>query len=165
MKKIILTLLFSFLATAAYAQENSPESFKDWLTVSDLLRTKGIEPSSPNWGTITPMCLPLKTTTDQVAYNQCLYEKAMDEYQWPIDNKFCDDRSKEKYPDSMMTSGRIVQYVGDDGSLLTGSAGLYGSWGQLQGDRKGSYQDCMAEKNWNDIDNWIAGRSDKNTVH
>lgn len=151
-----------FVAGFANAEEIDQKFFKDWLTLSDLLRTKGVDPSSPNWAVINPMCLPLKTTADESGYNRCLYAKAMDEYQWRLDRRYCSDKSEQNFPDSLFDTQQLRRYIETDSTgkkrVIEENVRLYNNRDDLLRDRRGLYQDCMRDANWNDTENWVSGR-------
>jgi hypothetical protein len=103
---LLLGLFFVILAgifAAALAQtdlqsEDSP--FKNWLTLTDYLRSKGIEPSKVNWQPIETMCLGLKQS-DESAYNKCKYEKVRDQSLHQADRQQCYTRAVAQYPDRL----------------------------------------------------------------
>lgn len=161
MLKVIIFTALLFTSSVAASEEINPQSFKDWLTVSDLLRSKGIEPSSPSWAVITPMCLPLKTTTDQTAYNRCLYEKASDEYDWGYDNKKCTEKSEVKYPNSLLEpTVRSYSVIDSDGKMrvIEEKTREYKSSKELLEARKVEFSDCMENSRWRNSYKWTSGR-------
>lgn len=161
MLKILAFVGLLLISSISYAEDANPKFFKDWLTLSDLLRTKGIDPNSPSWATITPMCLPLRTSEDQVAYNRCLYEKAMDEYDFGYDNKRCAEKSEAKYPDSLLeVKGRSYSVVDSSGKvkLIEEKYREFNSWSELKKAREASFDDCMEQHDWRNNSTWTSGR-------
>lgn len=167
MKNIIVIMLLLFASTAQ-AEEIDPKYFKSWLTLSAILQSKGIIPAAPNWNAIIPMCLPLKKSDDETDYNRCLYEKAMDEMQWPIDYKYCKSQAEIQYvkdyteymelknqqPQKVTIinkngTTRVIEYAPPQISQNFNAAR----------NRDFYFNDCMIqEKNWNSSDKWLMGR-------
>lgn len=162
MNKLIAIILLLIFPVNAQAEETDPKFFKDWLTLSDLLQTKGITPSSPSWASIIPLCLPLRTGTNQIDYNRCLYEKVMDEYQWPEDSKYCTDKAEMKYRENLAIEQttrtviitepngkrRFIEEVVPSNNLLN----------YPLKDRNFYYQDCMVmDMNWQNAGSWLMG--------
>jgi len=160
------------IANVAFAKEHLVASdklddkfFKDWLTTSDLMRSHGLDPAAPSWGVITPICLPLQNSANLVPYNRCMYDRAADEHQWPIDDKKCTNQAKQEYPDSLMKKVILGEYVvpSADGKNKTvyNTARRYNSWDKLHKDRNEDYKNCMKEKDWKKPDDWTSGRLEK----
>lgn len=96
----ILALGLCF-AWPAHAQDMAPgdEPFKDWLAVSDLLRSKNIDVDAMDWTTINAACLPERTDKGDVAYNRCRYKKALEQKNFMTDSTNCNEKSLAKYPE------------------------------------------------------------------
>jgi hypothetical protein len=170
MKKNLITILLLFFAGNAQANEVDPKFFKSWLTLSDLLQSQGIIPSAPNWNAIIPMCLPLKKSEDETDYNRCLYEKTMDEFQWPVDYKYCQSQAEIEYNKAytsyveqqtqrMPQKVTITEKNGTTRVIEYPALPVTPLYFNPPQDKKNYFFDCMTlGKNWNSHERWTMGR-------
>ncbi len=150
--------------SSAFAQEIDPKHFKDWLTLSALLQSKGINPSAPSWSVIMPMCLPLRKSDDETEYNKCLYDKTMDEYNWHNDNKTCSDRADSDYDKYVQSQRTITTAVITDSNgkkkIVQQDTTALNPPRNLRS-RDSFYRDCMTrDMYWNDSNLWTVGHKE-----
>ncbi|MEQ1704933.1 MAG: hypothetical protein ABL867_03050 [Rickettsiales bacterium] len=168
--KNLITIILLLISSTAHAEEIDPKFFKSWLTLSDLLQSKGIIPSAPSWAAILPMCLPLKKSEDETDYNRCLYEKTMDEFQWPVDYKYCKTQAEIEY------NREYTSYVEQQNQRMPQKVTITEKNGTTRvieypalpvtplhfnppKDKINYFQDCMMqEKLWNNSERWAMGR-------
>ncbi len=169
MKRLLPLLAACLLSTAALADPPSSDDapFTDWLTLADHLRAHGIDPVAVNWLPIENMCLGLKKTDTQIAYNKCKFEKALNMRQFNADTNGCDAQANADYPDSLRfdTQGRsftITESV-QTGQPATSSKiieernpGL--SRSQIRDLRRAAFVRCMQGNGWANADSWMDGR-------
>ncbi len=159
MKKVIISIILVILSPVVQAEELDSGYFKDWFALTNLLRTKGIDPSSPSWATIVPVCLPLKSSDDERYYNKCLYEKVMDEYQWHIDNKFCIDKADKEYRYDLQNTENTISVINNNRNRSAIDSYRQGINRYPVKDRDMRYRNCMIMYlNWSDPNRWIAGK-------
>lgn len=162
---VIILLLFS---SAAYAEEIDPKFFKSWLTLSDLLRSKGIDPAAPGWRVIIPSCLSLKKSDDETDYNRCLYEKTMDQFQWPADYKYCESQAQTQYIRDYTQYAELrnqqpqkVTITNKNGTSRTIEYPVTPIPTDFNApkDKHFYFDNCMTQdKNWNSSEKWALGR-------
>jgi len=157
----LIALLIS-APTLAVAQDIDPKFFASWDSVNGLLRSKNVNPTSSNWAAIESMCLPVKTTSGEVAYNQCRYEKAYQEYEFTINFDTCKQQIEDRFPDSLLDEKTIKTITKTDphGRTTTyeESVKTYNSRRELDATRRDEFTGCMQSYDWKDADDWRAGR-------
>lgn len=166
--KNIIVIMVLLISSTARADEVDPKFFKSWLTLSDLLQSKGIIPSAPNWNAIIPMCLPLKKSEDETDYNRCLYEKTLEQFQWPADYKYCESQAESQYIRDYMQYMELrnqqPQQITITNKNGTSRTIQYAPATAIQNfnapkDKKFYFYDCMTnDKNWNSGERWTMGR-------
>jgi hypothetical protein len=154
---IALLMLTAFPAHAAYDES---ALLTDYIGLTKVLRSYGIEPAAVQWQDIETMCLGLKTETDQVVYNQCRLEKAMDQVTWRGDSASCDAESRTLYTSALGNPSRvlIVTRRGDkpaDITTLT-EAPLYA--GDPAAARQYVFDRCMRDHGWRSARDWHLGQ-------
>lgn len=167
MKNIIVIILL-LISSIAQADEVDPKFFKSWLTLSDLLQSKGIIPSAPDWNAIIPMCLPLKKSDDETDYNRCLYEKTMDQFAWPVDYKYCESQAETQYirdytqyMELRNQQPQQITITNKNGTSRTiqYALALIPADFNAPKDKKFYFDNCMThDKNWNSGERWTMGR-------
>jgi hypothetical protein len=161
MKKLIVSILVLF-ASSAHAQEVDVKYFKDWLTLAELLSSKGIAPHTPSWAVIEPICLPLKKGSDEIDYNRCKYEYAVSEVQWHNDNRYCKEKADQQYDDyvryeQQVTSAVIIDKDGNKSTVRADTKNI-NPYPRSYKNRDISYRDCMMSMNWNNPELWRSGK-------
>ena len=151
--------MFFMLAAQAGAQENA--SFKDWLSVTSTLKSKGIEPTQVNWHPIEMMCVGLKEMSDNTAYNKCKYEKASEQFFHRSDRQQCAAQSVAEYPDSLTkdTTTQTLRKKDSSGRIYTLEQIVHPiSNAELASQRYGFITQCMQNIGWANADNPLAGK-------
>lgn len=160
---IALVCLSVFPAHAA----DDDAHFQDWLSLTDYLRTYNIIPPQVSWAIIDPMCLPLRTSESQVAYNRCKFDKAMLERAFAGDIRTCKDNAKLAFPDSMLTAQRTRSFIETDARgnqrSIQEVVPAYSTL-QLRESRENSFSQCMAALRWRSTEDWSLGKQDPETV-
>ena len=144
------------LATSVRAEEVDDSFFRDYFGLCNLLESHGIEPVSVNWAAIEPACLGLKTETDQVLYNRCLYEKALDGADFPADSNSCNAKARADFPDALLSGQPQITITKQSGVTNIYQPALSGA--DLNTKRDAAYDECMSSKGWRDPNNALRGR-------
>ncbi len=169
-KNTFLTLFFIVALSLcsiinAYAQNNAAQPatsdvFESWQRTKDYMTSQGIDPMAISWPLIDPLCLGLRTESDQRQYNKCEYEKARDSVLYANDKSQCSTRVTGAYPDSLL-KGRTDTLTETDKSGVTHAyqrAIAPVSTQDLQQQRSGAIVECMQNLGWVNADNWLLGR-------
>ena len=151
MFRIILVAIAILLARPTYAHDLSGSDdsfFQNYVTMNKLLRTRGVDPITVNWGAIQAMCIGLKTEKNLVPYNRCLYEKAIDYADFDNDRYACDARSRAEFPDRLLTNQPSVIIAGTRSTRAIYEQPL--TLDDLRFKRIDAYDECMSRKGWRD---------------
>jgi len=156
---IILVCLLLALPAPARAERAALDEahFKDWITLSALLRSKGLDPVRINWLAIEPMCLGFKKQDSETLYNRCKYEKARDEAAYGGDAAYCRHQAVLVAPVGVHARRRIVhsaslRYEVVDNHFGTIPAHDYALL------RENSFEGCMRGQGWISPYGWGQGR-------
>lgn len=109
MKKLIAVLIL-ITALPASAQEDDSQ-FKDYISLTKVLRAHGVNPVGVNWQTIEDMCLGLKTEKSQVMYNRCRFEKALDSADYPDDVAACNSAARSATSANVVINNGVTTVV------------------------------------------------------
>ena len=107
MRRTLAILYMTFSAATAHADYESV-LLKDYIGLTKVMRSYGIEPATLAWRDIETMCLGLKTESDQISYNQCRLEKAMDQVTWRDDSAACNAESRALYPSVISNPSQAI---------------------------------------------------------
>ncbi len=159
LKILIFLALFATQAQAQMLPGDNPE-------VRAQLAGAGIDPSQIDWVMMDGLCSANRS--DNAAYSQCLVQKSTDSDQFRRDTDTC-NRLKQR--DIKMPSTLAIPYRGitkppvfnnqlerheyyrkQHKAMQTDT--LIGNGAQIGF----SFDDCMAQRGWNDSQNWKAGR-------
>ena len=155
---LTLSLLLAMPAAAAKLEAGEEVLLNNWNNLNKLLRSRGIETTRVDWAAIGPLCLGLKTETDQVAYNRCMFIKAVDTVIFKSDTNVCRSRASSDFPNSMLTSQTVVVTKYDnDASKTTTITYPTLSQDDLTAKRNDTYESCMSERGWRDTHNPLLG--------
>lgn len=158
LRLVLFTLLFA--APAAHAQAVDEDALlTDYIGLTKLLRTNGVDPVFIRWQEIESMCLPLQTPRSSMAYNRCRYAKAIDQALFADDSEACDNESIAIYPDGLkeFTTTAIIEKTGDKNSVTTITRPP-SSVKDIRAMRRYAYDSCMSEKGWRNTRNYRFGQ-------
>lgn len=161
MKRLLplLALLPLFAAPAAMAYDERA-LLKDYIGLTKVLASYGINASAVNWGEIEPLCLGLKSDSDPITYNECRLEKAINQVAYHSDTGACDAESQALYPSSLQrTSPELtIEHRGDDDKTdvtTVSEAPLYTT--DLKAGRLYVFDRCMKDHGWRAAHDWRLG--------
>jgi hypothetical protein len=161
MKKLIVLLLCLFpLASLAQPVPGIDENalLKDYIGLTKLLKSNGIDPVNIRWNEIEAMCLSLQDATDPTVYNRCRYQKATDQFLFADDANTCNKEAGAIYPDGLsQTQQTITQPNGT--TTTTSTTRPTSAVQDVRALRRYDYDHCMTEKGWRSSDNYQLGRS------
>lgn len=164
MKKLIALLLALLLAAPALALDENA-LLKDYIGLTKLLKTNGIDPVKIQWSEIENLCLPLKEPMDQTTYNRCRYEKARDQFTFGGDKAACENEAQAIYPDNYTKPTQAVinantsSATGNTASTTTITSPAPSST-DLRAMRRNAFDHCMSEKHWRNANNYQLGRTE-----
>ncbi len=161
---LMLAWLFAVPPHASLAQTGDASPFRDYISLTTYMRSRGIDPISVDWNLIEPMCLGLRTETDQIAYNQCKYENALLNRFYGADRSRCDTASLAAYPERITRTTPIetVRVISTDGTDRTYERSANArTLRERTTLRQADYSACMHESGWNDPDDWRLGKSSR----
>lgn len=154
-----------FFETKAQEQQlhkSDDSSFQNEVGMKNHLKSKGIDPLATDWFTIGQLCDGFKNAENEVAYNKCRYQKAMDAALHSSDRKQCFLRSKANYPDSFTREKHTEISYKSDGEKKSGVVERIInpiSEKELEDLRYGAVIECMQNLGWASADNWKLGRN------
>mgnify|MGYP003386493286 FL=1 len=151
MRRIILLAIAMLLAQPAFARDTSSSDdvfFRNYVGMTKLLRTRGVDPITVNWGSIQAVCIGLKIENNLVPYNRCLYEKAIDYADFDNDRDACEARGRAEFPDRLLSRQPSVFIAGDRGNKAIYEQPL--TLEDLRFKRLDAYDECMSRKGWRD---------------
>jgi hypothetical protein len=153
---VVLLLLVSQISNAWGQDAGTDDYFKNWNTVMDLLRSKGIEPNNIVWNSsgIEASCTFYKESANaDVEYNKCRYNKALDQKQFQLDTTYCKADAEQKYLQYVKPcTSATLQVSPDNGTISPDSQ-------DAQSYKNSYYITCMRNIGWNDPNSWLVGRS------
>lgn len=157
--RILLYVLLLALPLSAQAFSN-PDLLKDYIGLTKLLKANGVEPARVQWQTIEMMCIGLKEPHSNVAYNQCRFEKAVDQTVYANDSAACNAEARAAYPSSLKKPEptTIVTLGGMDNHLTTITAPRTRN-SEIRDGRRSLFDRCMLDRNWVNTSDWQMGRS------
>lgn len=163
---IVFCILISTLTSApaiVTAQVSADESahFQSYLTMSAYLKSKGVEPAHVNWMPIDKMCIGVKQSSGEPAFNQCKYEKARDQHIHRSDLAQCGMRAQADYPDRLTEKETTVtlQEVDASGKLHHYNRIVHPiPKNELVQKRQAAVAQCMQSLGWVSADNPLLGK-------
>jgi len=162
---IVFCLVVALAGQKAIAEQAelypNSEAFKDWTSTSNYMKSKGIDPATVNWQPIEPLCLGLKTDTNESTYNRCKYEKARAIAMYTAEKSQCQLRVEAELPESLTQKGRFETLRETDSK---GVSHVYERTiepiadKELQTRRSAAFTACMQALGWADANDWNLGR-------
>lgn len=149
------------LPLGGHAYEN-PALLEDYIGLTKLLKANGVEPATIQWQTIELMCLGLKEPNSNLAYNQCRYEKAVDQALYRNDSDACDAEARAAYPSSLSNPRSTVISSNTTGATTERTTAtikpprVAGS--TVRYSRRALFNRCMRDQGWINTGNWQMGR-------
>lgn len=153
---LALVLLFARPTLAHEASSGDDVFFQNYVGMTKLLRTRGVDPITVNWGSIQAVCVGLKIENNLVPYNRCLYEKAIDYADFDNDRDTCNARGRAEFPDRLLSRQPSVFIAGDRGNKAIYEQPL--TQADLRFKRLDAYDECMSRKGWRDTGFAARGR-------
>jgi hypothetical protein len=151
-------LLLCLAPVCARAETVEDASLKDWLTLSALLRSKGVNTVASNWQEINSMCLGLKAGDSEVPYNRCRYEKAIDEVAFRGDANYCSHQANAVLPPLMVRTRQSNFHSVSMTYQFTDTYTQPLSPQELNALKQSSFQGCMKGQGWVNAEDWRLGR-------
>lgn len=152
-------LLIIFLLAASPALALDEDAYlQDYIGLTKLLRSYGVDPAFVGWREIEQMCLPLQSPASNLDYNRCRLDKALTQTAYRDDRRVCDDESMALYPKNS-GAGWLVRNRDSEGkSNTTVITHLPGYPSDVRTGRRYAFDRCMADKGWRNSRNWALGQ-------
>jgi hypothetical protein len=147
------------LPTAPVYVPAAPD-FSDWFSVTARLQSQGVDVTATDWASIDPLCVPLMTTQDNSAFQQCRYEKALLQHAFAADRASCQRRASAIFPDKLNAQRPLRVYRMKDADGHEQEVQEFGdplSLPEITALRDTEADFCLREFGWQD-GNWAAGK-------
>ncbi len=157
--RIRLICLLMLMPFAVQAQMVDASMLQDYIGLSKVLKSRGIDPVHVNWGPIEQACLGIKSETNQVPYNECRLRMALDAGQYDGDVRGCRAQGLAAYPDALRTAHASTVITNAQGVASPLLVTVPMSVDEINAGREAQFDNCMRARGWNAPDNWEMGRS------
>ena len=154
----IWVVLFSVVGPSmAHADASNP--FKNGVTLSQFMRSQGIDPSRVDWFHIEPICAPMLSVSKE-QYHRCRYEKAELSVLHASDKHECRLVAESDYPRSLRHDDWDSRYrYRLHGKLYRASYRTRGiDHRELEEHRRAGVVRCMKDLGWISATNWRLGQ-------
>ena len=158
MKKFARLMVVLFLPMVAQAQEVDASLLKDYIGLTKVLKSHGIDPVGVNWSPVEQACLGLKTETDQVPYNECRLRLVLDGVQYDDDARACNAEGVAAYPEALRVANATTVVTNSSGKSSAIVVNTPMTENEIQSGRLAQFDSCMHARGWNDSNNWQMGR-------
>lgn len=153
---LCLVVGLGFASVSSACEE--AEKPADYTSLVKQLRIHGVEPSRVPWAKVEAACVAL--IKDEVEYNHCRYDKALDSEYYTTDSKLCRNRARADWPEAL-TQRQPQLSVAQNGQTVTSLSQPSLTTQDLTAKRNATFEDCMSARGWRDTYNFVLGR-DKN---
>ncbi len=159
-KLIIVFFLVFAVSFSAFAANNTADiKYNEWSDVVGYLQSKGIVTDKIDWSGIDAVCMFIKNTKGDVAFNKCRADNALLQNQYLSDSSYCDARSQEKYFEYIKPTITTTVALNIKGErVVSQESRVVLTATQISDYKNGVFITCMHDVGWNNSSSWVAGK-------